>query len=76
MTRVILALALVAVTLALPAKNVMTPTADLAQDDAHEPAAAELDNAGKPGSDMLRAYLDKQTAGSEALRDWTAGLPQ
>ncbi|MDR6310226.1 C4-dicarboxylate TRAP transporter substrate-binding protein [Pacificitalea manganoxidans] len=38
--------------------------------------AAELDNAGKPGSDMLRAYLDKQTAGSEALRDWTAGLPQ
>jgi TRAP-type C4-dicarboxylate transport system substrate-binding protein len=37
--------------------------------------AAELDDAGKPGSDMLRAYLDKQTGGgAEALRDWTAGL--
>ncbi|SNS08995.1 extracellular solute-binding protein, family 7 [Antarctobacter heliothermus] len=37
--------------------------------------AAGLDEDGKPGSDMLRAYLDKLGAGEgNALRDWTAGL--
>ncbi|MGP6087146.1 C4-dicarboxylate TRAP transporter substrate-binding protein [Antarctobacter jejuensis] len=35
--------------------------------------AADLDGKGKPGSEMLRAYLGKVSDGN-ALRDWTAGL--
>ncbi|ASP19662.1 C4-dicarboxylate-binding periplasmic protein DctP [Antarctobacter heliothermus] len=37
--------------------------------------AMGLDDDGKPGSDMLRAYLAKVSDGN-ALRDWTAGLPK
>lgn len=37
--------------------------------------AAELDAEGEPGSEMLRAYLDKiEAAGDTGVRDWTAGL--
>jgi TRAP-type C4-dicarboxylate transport system substrate-binding protein len=37
--------------------------------------AAELDAAGEPGSEMLRAYLAKlAAAGYTGVRDWSAGL--
>lgn len=37
--------------------------------------AAGLDAKGKPGSEMMRAYLAKLNGGdAAALRDWSAGL--
>ena len=37
--------------------------------------AATLDSAGEPGSEMMRAYLDKvKAAGYTGVRDWSAGL--
>ncbi|WP_238380941.1 C4-dicarboxylate TRAP transporter substrate-binding protein [Alkalilacustris brevis] len=38
--------------------------------------ATELDDEGAPGSEMLRAYIQKlRDAGFEPLRDWAAELP-
>jgi C4-dicarboxylate-binding protein DctP len=38
--------------------------------------ARELDGAGQPGSEMLRAYMDKLVAaGQTPARDWAAELP-
>ncbi|MFW2587431.1 C4-dicarboxylate TRAP transporter substrate-binding protein [Sagittula sp. SSi028] len=38
--------------------------------------AADLDAKGKPGSQMLAAYLAKVSGDDAPLRDWTAGLTQ
>ncbi|WP_413700891.1 hypothetical protein ACLKMH_03555 [Psychromonas sp. KJ10-10] len=57
----------------------MTPEARKAWADSVPDLAKELadnlDKSGQPGTEMIRAYIDKLRAqGATPIRDWTIGL--